>query len=130
MSEPLNRDLYAQIYGDEYVERLDAEHRRKNGIPPRPQPQARNVPPPNPYAQPQNPYGPQQIGPYGTPLRPQPYQQPYPYGALPPGYHVARPPRREHHLGIHLLLFFLTGGIGNVIYYLWVTSENRRLGYY
>lgn len=72
MTEPMNRDLYAKIYGDEYVERLDAEHARKNGIPPRPAPEAQHLPPTSPYTHRPSPYGPQPVGPYGTPPRPQP----------------------------------------------------------
>ena len=129
MSEPLNRDLYAKIYGDDYVDRLDAEHRQQNE-PPRPPRQPYNQLPPNPgYAQRMNPYGQQQVGPYGTPLQPQPYQQPGAYAQTPYGY-PAYPPRKEHSIGIHILLFLLTGGLGNVVYFICVNSENRRLGYY
>ena len=128
MSEPLNRDLYSKIYGDEYVARLDAEHRRQAGVPPRPQqPPMNQIPPTRGYGQQPNPYAQPQVGPYGTPIR-QPYQA-SPYGNPYGGYPMV-PPRREHNFGIHILLFFLTGGIGNIIYYFWVTSENRRLGYY
>ncbi|MEU3725948.1 hypothetical protein [Streptomyces sp. NPDC031705] len=39
-----------------------------------------------------------------------------------------RPPHRRQSIGVHLLLLVFTGGIGNIIYAMNVSSWNRRHG--
>ncbi|RRD47841.1 hypothetical protein [Tessaracoccus sp. OH4464_COT-324] len=67
-----------------------------------------------------------------TPYAQQPFppQPPYEYPVPPiaPGYPY-RLPRKEHSIGLHVLLFMFTGGVGNVLYWLWIENENRRRGY-
>ena len=117
------------------------------------------APSPQPYYQapaPQQYYqapSPQQY--YQAPA-PQPYHQPtqHPYAAPAPQYGnpYAQPPQiiiqnnssassvaaatggyrmppKQHSLAVHIVLLFLTGGIGNLIYWWSISNENRRRGY-
>lgn len=82
--------------------------------------------PPYPSAQYQQPYPPQQ------PYAPQQYGQPQ-YGIGYPavnqyGY-LQRAPRKYNSIGLHILLFIFTGGIGNALYALWIYDQNKRNGY-
>ncbi|WP_046775162.1 hypothetical protein [Streptomyces yangpuensis] len=40
-----------------------------------------------------------------------------------------RPPYRRQSVGVHILLFMFTAGIGNIIYAMNVSSWNRRNGF-
>lgn len=78
------------------------------------------VPPPG-VPGPGFPAQPPMTPPYSAPMYPQ----------MPPGQYYAVPPqpRRHNNPWIHVGLFFFTGGIGNVIYALWVYDSNKRAGY-
>ena len=78
------------------------------------------LPPPPPVAQPYQPYG------------PPPYQQDQRFAGPPQPYYAqypARPPYKTNSVWAHIGLFLFTGGIGNVIYALWVYDQNKRNGY-
>lgn len=84
---------------------------------------------PNPYAQPPVPQPPLPQPPMMPPYPPYQQQMP-PYPAMPYGmHHPMRAPRRYNSVGLHILLFFFTGGIGNAIYAWWVWDSNKRAGY-
>lgn len=92
---------------------------------------------PKPYMPPPGraePYGPPPaygqlpptpMSPYAGQHPPPPYMGPVPHQM----YYPVRPPRKYNSIALHILLFFLTGGIGNVIYALWIYDHNRRNGY-
>lgn len=124
-----SRDLYSKIYGDEYVQGLDRQaelERRKAQAAYRAKVEAEQRARQAELQQrrAQGPYGAQQYGPYGPrpPYRGAMYRNPY-YDAEP-----VIPPVR-HNVALHVLLFLVTGGIGNLVYWAWIVSENRRRGY-
>nr|DAO95945.1 MAG TPA: hypothetical protein [Caudoviricetes sp.] len=40
-----------------------------------------------------------------------------------------RLPRKRHSIAVHVVLLFLTAGIGNLVYWWWIANENRKRGY-
>ena len=96
-------------------------------------PQPPTPPSADPYP-PMHAQGPWPSAGYGEPLMAQPVPPAYGvpvHPTMPPQYYVVqRPPRRRNNPWAHLGLFLFTGGIGNVIYALWVHDSNRRAGYY
>ena len=38
-------------------------------------------------------------------------------------------PRKRHSIAVHIVLLLFTAGIGNLIYWWWIASENKKRGY-
>lgn len=92
---------------------------------PSPKPRDPALPMSRPTPAPAPGYG---TDPYGQPI---PYAQQPPYG--PPPRDIYGPPmvgyRKYNSIGLHILLFLFTAGIGNIIYAWYVWDCNTRHGY-
>ncbi|MBB1482684.1 DUF1707 domain-containing protein [Tessaracoccus sp. MC1865] len=103
-----------------------------SSLPAVPSPAPLQTPPPPPYAaphQPPSPYGPPQLPPpYPPPMYAHqpvaPVQQVFVNQSGPVGMY-----RKYNSFWVHLLLFFLTGGIGNIIYAWYIWDWNTKRGY-
>lgn len=69
------------------------------------------------------------------PPQPPPQPQPqYQYNPFPPVnnspqkiiHYVNVPPRPKHSLFLHIILFFVTGGIGNILYLIYKINEQNK----
>lgn len=38
-------------------------------------------------------------------------------------------PRKRHSVAVHVILFLFTAGLGNLVYWWWIASENKKRGY-
>lgn len=132
------------LFGDLPSPKPGAVAEKLPAVSPPPSPAPVHTPPPSPYGAPYLPPSPA----YGSPYPPPSpaygaHHMPPPYAA-PPMY--AHPPmqqvivnagggpavfyhRKYNSFWLHVLLFFFTGGIGNIIYAWSIWDWNRRHGY-